>query len=164
MRVGTALAPCPPYDLRLTVAASSALPVPVVLLVAPLRALLLAGLLRPLPDQHVVLDARAALPAGGLLALVENVEAAPARAAEARTQTPGPVLGAGHLDVGCKNCHQGTKSDQDAHIDLLCPADRTNIPPLSVRPNHGNICNGPPQLVQFAVCSPPLPSIRRRRL
>src|SRR5262249_48078614 len=123
------------YDLRLMVAASSALPAPVVLLVASLRALL-AGLLRPLPDQHVVLDARAALPAGGLLALVETVEAAPAGAAEARTQTPGPVLGAGHLDVGCQDCHQGTKSDQDAHIDLLRPADRTNIPLPTVLPNH----------------------------
>src|SRR4051794_37369560 len=86
----------------------------VALAIPPLRLALLLFLLA-LPSQHVVLDARAALPLGRGPALRIAVEAAPARAAEARTQTPRAVLGAGRSDIGRQNRCEGSKSDQDTH-------------------------------------------------
>src|SRR5262245_42299045 len=91
----------------------SLLPAPVVPVLTPLRALL--RLLLALPGQHVVLDTRAALPAGRRLALREAVETAPAGAAEARAQAPRAVLSAGHRDVGCHDGREDAKSDQDTH-------------------------------------------------
>src|SRR5262245_54863813 len=87
---------------------------PVVFAIPTLRLASLL-LLLPLPGQHVVLDARAALPLGSRPALRIAVEAAPARAAEARAQAPWAVLGAGRPDIGRQNGCEGRKSDQDTH-------------------------------------------------